>query len=259
VPLNVSAQQSLPTPVKDLSESLTVFVLTVGDQPNLSECEEALKRQTVAFRLEAIQNVAPLSAAMQQMLNRCETPYFVQVDEDMTLYKEAIGILYRRICEAPPEVALVCAPLWDSYMQMPLNGVKAYRHSIVRNFPYRQTFSSEWVQVLELLQHGYKIAMAPHERRCCLGEHGHHFTPRSIFVRFQRLAQKDRKYRHIRWLKPWASQLVRRTIRDDASELDRFALLGLVAGLTGCMPPDREWDFRDEVSDLARLKEYFLY
>lgn len=242
----------------DISEYLTVFVLTVGDEPNLSDCIEALDRQTAAFRRETIAGVAPLSAAMQQMLDRCRTPYFIQVDEDMILYPEAIESLFSQIRCAPSDVALICAPLWDCYMQMALHGVKVYNHSIVCRFPYRDTFSSEWMQVLELRCHGYRTRVFPAKKDLCLGEHGRHFTPRSIFVRCQRLAQKHRKYDHMPWLGSWTKTIARHTIRDDASELDKYALLGLISGLTGPMPPDRERDFTDEVSDLARLKEFLL-
>src|SRR5690348_11399473 len=77
----------------DLSAEVTAFVLTVG-APSFDECMRRLDRQDCRFRREVIDHVAPMSQALQCMLDRCETPYFIQVDEDMLLYPHAVRTLH---------------------------------------------------------------------------------------------------------------------------------------------------------------------
>jgi hypothetical protein len=68
----------------DLRSDVTVFVLTVG-APSFAECMQRLDAQDCRFTREVIENVAPMSRALQCMLDRCHTPSFVQIDEDMLL------------------------------------------------------------------------------------------------------------------------------------------------------------------------------
>src|SRR5215213_11615024 len=85
-----SMQPSDPRPFLD---DTTVCVITVGDEPNFTECLERLRAQTVGFRLEIIDRIAPMSRAFREMQDRCSTQWFVQVDEDMLLYPHAIASL----------------------------------------------------------------------------------------------------------------------------------------------------------------------
>lgn len=243
--------------MKTIDNQFTVFVLTVGDDRNFTECLSALDSQTLPVKPRIIRNIAPLSVALQSMIDQCQTPYYVQVDEDMILYKSAIQVLVEAMHAAPPNVAVVCAPLWDCYMSMPIHGVKIYNHSIVRLFPYHNTYSSEWTQVCELRSHGYALDLVPLKRELCLGEHGKHFTPKSIYIRYQRLVQKNRRFHHMPWLSRWASKLSRRVFREDVHDLDISAIFGLIAGLTSPLADDAEWDFRDDVSEIDILHTFF--
>ena len=72
---------------------LTVFVISAGDNPSLGACLSQLEaeQERTPFILERIIDVRPMGAAFQQMLDRCTTPYFIQVDEDMVLHTGAPG------------------------------------------------------------------------------------------------------------------------------------------------------------------------
>jgi hypothetical protein len=106
----------------DLSEEVTVFVTSLG-APSYAACRELLRRQDCTFRLEVIEGVRPLSAALQQMLDGCRTPFYVQVDEDMLLYPEAVRTLSERISSAPPDVAIVVGQLYDVHLKRCIQGV----------------------------------------------------------------------------------------------------------------------------------------
>ncbi len=242
---------------RDLSKDLTVFVTTIGDEVNFLDCLSHLQRQTVRFRLETIAYIGPLSTAFQQMLDRCETPYYVQVDEDMLLFPHAIQTLFETLAAAPPATALVCAGLWDCDVAHPINGVKIYRHHIVRQFPYEDTFSCEKAQLKRIQDAGYQARLLPLEdHSACLGEHGKHHTPRTIFARWRRLFHKNRRCGYPSWVEPWPALLLERYLKTK-QPLHLYALLGAVAGIVGELPPDREADFRQGCPDFVRLAEHF--
>jgi hypothetical protein len=102
------AVRNAPSPSRptrlDLSSEVTVFVTTIG-APSYAACRELLRRQDCTFTLDLVEGITPLSVALQQMLDRCRTPYYVQVDEDMLLYPQAVRTLFERMASAPPEVA----------------------------------------------------------------------------------------------------------------------------------------------------------
>ncbi len=123
-------------PSHDLSKVVTVYVTSVG-APTYPQCVEHLRNQDSTFVLRTIERVAPMSAAFQRMLDDCKTPYYVQVDEDMLLYPHAIRSLYERISRANSSVAMLACSLYDEHLERCINGVKIFRHGIVRNYPFK--------------------------------------------------------------------------------------------------------------------------
>ncbi len=243
-------------PMKDLASKITAFVLTIGDAENFNDCMAHLERQTVRFSLEVIDRVAPLSAALQEMIHRCRTPYYIEVDEDMLLFPHAVESLHEHITAAPPRVAIVSAPLWDCDIGRPLYGVKVHRLDIVRQFPYEDTHSADKSQINRLKAAGYEITNPPlKDRDACLGEHGKHYTPRTIYLRWRRLFQKRRlDGAHRGRGVPEPAFFLDRFVRDP-QPLHLYSLLGVVAGLAGKLPPDREVDYRDPCPDFDLLAE----
>lgn len=237
--------------------STTIFVTTVGDEVNFRDCLEHLGGQTARRRLEIIDHVAPMSAAFQQMLDRCTTPLYVQVDEDMMLVPDAVATLERLIGEQPDEVAMVCAPLWDCDTERAIYGVKIYRHAIVRQFPYRDVTGCEVEQIARMAAAGFTAHCLPlGDRSSCFGEHGKHYTPRTIFRRWQRVFQTHRRLGTMQWIEPWPQKLLDRYL-ESRDIVHLYALLGAVAGITGEPFPDRASDWRQPNAALANLERYF--
>jgi hypothetical protein len=119
----------------DLSAEVTVFVSTVG-AASFPDCMTHLAAQDCRFGVEVIEGVAPMSAAFQSMLDRCTTPFYVQVDEDMILRPSAVRRLHQRMKASADDVALVVGWLWDVHLGRAIQGVKIFRHSIVARYPY---------------------------------------------------------------------------------------------------------------------------
>lgn len=250
-------------PPPDLSAEMTVFVSTVG-AACFPECLAHLARQDCRFRLEVIVNVAPLSAAFQAMLDRCQTPFYVQVDEDMLLRPHAIRTLHERIKATSPEVPLVVAWLWDADLGMRRQGVKAYRHAVVSRYPYADVQSCEKDQVRRMAADGHLHVRPPEKDPAeddpgVLGVECAHDDPARAFERYATLEQ--RRLRHpdkLAWFEPCAVEFLRR-FRADGGEKHLLSLLGVIAGrLAGAERMLGEKDFRT-YAELPGLREALAF
>jgi hypothetical protein len=237
-------------------EDTTVFVTTIGDKANFDDCMEHLHAQNVSFPIEIIDRVAPLSAAFQEMHRRCQTEFYVQVDEDMILFPHAVQSLRKTIGRALKKNALVCAPLWDCDAECLIYGVKIYRSSIVKQFPYRNTPSCEIEQLARLQAAGYDAVLQPFEQSYCLGEHGKHYTAETIFKRWQRCFKQHRLFGRMQWIEPYVPKLLDRYVRT-GELLHLYAFLGAVAGIVDSSLPKNEEDWRDIHEPFERLQRYF--
>jgi hypothetical protein len=244
----------MPAASQDLSRELTVFVTTVGDKLNFDECLACLERQTVRFSLERIENVAPMSAAFNQMLLRCRTHWFVQVDEDMLLFPGAIKQLYDLMKEASGDVACIGASLWDCQVERPIYGIKIYRHDIVKAFAFPDTRTCDVDMHRQFEAAGYRLVELPlrWSREACLGEHGKHYTPRTAFLHWKRMFEKRRESGGKDWILPWPRRFLE-SYRQSGSQVDLYSFLGAVAGMCGELSPAREFNYQDPAEDFDRL------
>jgi MoaA/NifB/PqqE/SkfB family radical SAM enzyme len=247
-------------PPMDLTDSVTVFVSTVGDRENYRHCIDALDHQDSRFRFEFVDHVAPMSAAFQQMIDHCETPFYVQVDEDFILAPYAIRILHDAMSKAPQHRAIVCYSLWDKHMEQAILGVKIYRHSIVKQYPYNQAVPHCDVEQLERMQAaGYTVDvcfLGPQKGLHCIGEHGAHYTPETAYEAYFNRAAKLRMYPE--W-KPSYRQLLptlwKKVAADPSNLVDLYAYLGFAAGMTTDLSRfNHEKDYRHVNHDFRRLK-----
>jgi MoaA/NifB/PqqE/SkfB family radical SAM enzyme len=243
-------------PIKqDLSAQLTVFVIST-DEPSITECLLHLERQDCAFTLKRIHNVAPMDRAFQCMLDECTTPVYVQVDADMLLHPWAIRTLYENLMARPPEVSFVCGCLWDLDVTRAIAGVKAYRHDVMKRYPYQSSLSCETNQMARMEADGFKYEMLSGfdglTQETCFGVHFPSQTPELAFRRWQRLMQKYRRYSYMGWLSPHPNRIMEKFLASH-DPLDNFKMMGMVAGLTGPIPNDGELDARIPNLDFTRV------
>jgi len=237
----------------DLTDEVTVFVPTVG-AASLPSCLAHLAEQDCRFRLRMIENVAPMSAAFQAMLDLCETPYYVQVDEDMLLHPDAVRRLHANLRCAPADVAFVVACLHDVHLEAPVQGVKIFRHGIVRRYPFADVQSCELDQIDRMRADGFTYQLMPRDGDGTadaiafpfriLGLHGGIYSPRSVYERFRTLEMARRKHpRRFRHQEEWPRMLVERFL-ERRNPLDFYALMGLLAGTLSPADARGEKDFR---------------
>jgi hypothetical protein len=231
--LLLGADNGARAPRADLSDAVTVFVTTVG-APSFANCLEHLREQDCTYTLRVIDRVAPMNAAFQRMLDDCRTPYFVQVDEDMLLYPHAVRTLHAAMTGAGPDVAIVAADLYDVHVERCIIGVKIFRHEIVRRYPFEASDAFEMRQVARLEADGYRVLRGtpgpvPVAGRT-LGVHGTEWTPHSIYERYLTLERRRRALPpQLSWFREYPAVFLRRFL-DEPSELNFFALLGVIAG-----------------------------
>jgi hypothetical protein len=241
---------------REVLTDTTIFVSTVGDKVNFSDCMDHLLNQIVSAPIEIIDRVAPLSAAFHEMHLRCRTEFYIQVDEDMLLFPHAVRALRTSIGSAPRNIAMSCAPLWDCDAQRTIYGVKIYRFAIVKQFPYRNTASCEVEQLARLRVAGYEALLQPLDFANCLGEHGKHYSPETIFKRWQRCFQMHRLFGRMGWIEPYPRTLLDRYVKT-GEILHLYAFLGAMAGIVDSSLPNGEQDWRDPNKALQRLQRYF--
>ncbi len=223
-------------PAVDLRGAVTVFVTTVG-APSYAACRDHLAAQDCSFALQVIDHVAPMSAAFQRMLDTCATPFYVQVDEDMLLYPHAVRTLYEQARAAPPTLAVVVGWLLDAHLDVPVQGVKIFRHAVAARYPFADAGSFEIAQLARMRPDGYTHAVVPHAADWSgsavaaglLGLHGTHWTPLSIFERYATYERARHALpTHHRAVRTWAGLFLER-VMTTGSELDLYALMGVIS------------------------------
>ena len=240
----------------DLRDELTVFVLTVG-APSAPECLKRLEEQDCRFRTDVIRNVAPMSSALQCMLDRCRTSFFVQVDEDMLLYPHAIRVMHEKLTQTSADTAIVTCHLFDNHAARVIYGLKIYRHTIVRHYPYAEVKGCEHDQIRRFKSDGFVDFRFPIDDEfspsdLTLGEHGDDFwTPLSVFERYLTLERKLRRHSDatpmtsVTRVEEYAHFFLRRFL-EEGDELDLYALMGVIAGrVAPASGRGREKDYRD--------------
>jgi len=202
-------------------KDLTVFLITTGENPNYDLCMESLKKQTVDFSINIIYGIAPMSKAFQEMILRCNTKYYIQVDDDMILYSNAVEIMYNTIVKTLDNVCMACFLLYDCHTEMNLYGVKIYKMDIMKNYPYNcNTLSCEKEQLDRLLNDGYNIVC----EQTVLGKHSPHWTYETVFDRYYDLVDKYKKYKYS-WI-PEAYDRIYRRYQVTNDIIDFYALRG---------------------------------
>ena len=231
-------------------QDLTVFVISSGINPNFEDCVAALEKQTISAKIEVIRDYSPMSVAFQQMLLRCTTDYFIQCDEDMILEPNAIEVLYTGIKASPANICMVCYQLKDVHLDFIIFGIKAYKHTIFKNFPYNLNVTScEMEQLNRIKQAGYEIQTI--ER--IVGLHSPKWTTELIFGRYYDLMNKYKVFKY-KWLEDMPYKLWNIFIRVP-SENNLYAMFGAFMSVVAEGIYGREKDFNVKKVEYLRMRE----
>ena len=232
----------------DLTDKVTVFLTTVGS-PSYEYCLSRVQQQSCIFKLVVLEYIAPMSASYQCMLDQCETPYYIQLDEDMLLHPFAIEVLYHKIEKADERTAMVVAELFDCHLERPIYGIKIFRHDIVKNYPFVNIEATDVDQNNRMQAAGYTIqALKLEDNEASpngvVGLHGVIYTDLSMYIRY---AVQKRKYRRRPqkedWYLPHEKEFFDRFL-ESPNRKNFFALMGSLAGTLWPLSDDQEKDWR---------------
>lgn len=236
----------------DFSDSLTVFVQAAGQNPNYADCLTALGNQTVDFTLDIVKDYSPIPVALQEMQNRCKTPFYVGVDEDMILFPDSIEKMFSEMQTVQDKVALMVFLLRDVHLNEKIFGVKIYRTQYVREVPYKSdNIACDADQANRMTQRGYKVE----HKYTIMGEHSPKWTPQLIFERYLNLWEKYKAFGY-----EWIGDVPRKLgeiYRQNPTELNLCALMGAYTSMISPGPVlTGEKDFntvREEFKILRKL------
>ena len=235
----------------NLLNELTVFVIDYGDNPNLPDVLESLKNQTCKFKQDIVKNVCPMGAAFQEMLNRCTTKYFIQLDSDMVLNDDAVEKLYYSILESDEKTAMISFMLLDVHLAMPIVGIKIYKHEIFKKYPYDVTHPSVEMNQLERVQKdGYKFE----SKRPIVAEHSPKWTNELIFTRYYTLMETYKLYKY-----GWVANLPKKLfikVQENPNDWNIHALLGICASLFNDEHSLKTRNYSETIKSFSNLKEF---
>jgi len=238
---------------RDLSSEVTVFVVSAGNNPNYRNCIKALNNQTVEIKINVIKDYHPMSVAFQQMLLRCTTEYYIEVDEDMVLYPNAIELMYDSIKVAPENRPMVVFRLHDTHLDFNLFGVKIYRFSIFKKYPYNlECLSCEVEQLDRMRKDGYDYLC----NETVAGEHSPDWTCPDIFERYFNLMEKFKEFKYV-WLEDLPAKLWG-ILKAHPDEKNLYAFLGAYTSLSRKGIEKTEKDFTKVKREEFSLIESYM-
>ena len=130
--------------------TITIFLITIqGEQ--LKYTLNAINElpTNISFIVNVIMNVSPTSRAYNQMRVRCKTDFFVQLDEDMVLFPNAVQMMNSvivNISKKSKNIYCFSYHLIDEYLGIGpnklLEGMKLYNFDIMKEYPTTNDFST---------------------------------------------------------------------------------------------------------------------
>ena len=206
---------------KDLRQELTAFIISSGNNPNFNDCIAALENQTVKINIDVIKDYHPMSLAFQQMLIRCKTKYYVEVDEDMILEQNGIETMYNNISISESAIAMIAYQLLDVHLNFLIFGIKIYKNEIFQKYPYNlNCLSCEVEQLERLKKDGFNYQCIEQ----VVGKHSPKWLSKDIFERYYNLMEKFKEFGYS-WLEILPLKLWN-ILKQTPTEENLYALLG---------------------------------
>ncbi|MDT8272754.1 MAG: glycosyltransferase family A protein [Desulfomonilia bacterium] len=228
----------------EASRNVSAAILTVDPSSSLQRCMDSVNKQTLKpTKIDIIRNIKPFSKASQEALKHIETPYYVQVDDDMILAPTCFERLYFMMRD-DSTCAQAVADLDDPFFGH-ITGVKMYRTAPVRAIgfhPFQGEKGCERFMTRELSSMGFTT----NRTRSIQGVHHPSYTPQEIFWKFKFIGEQLRYYEeHPRSLPEYMDLLMDRWRRHH-DNLTLFGLCGLFSGIQSTSP-SKELDYSDRV------------
>jgi len=176
---------------------ITIFLVTIQSH-QLEFSLESINKLIPTFPVlvNVIMNVAPTNRAYNQMRERCKTPYFIQLDEDMELKEDAIQICMNQIEKFSnnQKIFLHTFKLIDTDLGVGnppiIDCLKLYNNDIMKKYPTYNNgetavSSVDYLWHNPILNNGYEI----NATSIIIGSHGSHRTNYELFLRYCKITK----------------------------------------------------------------------
>lgn len=176
---------------------ITIFLITIQSHQlefSLSSINKLNPNYPVLVNV--IMNVAPTNRAYNQMRERCKTPYFIQLDEDMELREDAIQICMSQIEKFSnnQKIFLHTFKLIDTDLGVGnppiIDCLKLYNNDIMKKYPTYNNgetavSSVDYLWHNPVLNDGYEI----NATSIIIGSHGNHRSNYDLFLRYCKITK----------------------------------------------------------------------
>ena len=176
---------------------ITIFLITIQSH-QLEFTLESINKLNPNYPVlvNVIMNVAPTNRAYNQMRERCKTPYFIQLDEDMELYEDAIQICMNQIEKSSRahKIFMHTFKLIDTDLGVGnppiIDCLKLYNNQIMQNYPTYNNgetavSSVDYLWHSPILNDGYLM----NTTSIIIGNHGKHRSNYDIFLRYCKITK----------------------------------------------------------------------
>jgi hypothetical protein len=176
---------------------ITIFLITIQSHQlefSLSSINKLNPNYPVLVNV--IMNIAPTNRAYNQMRERCKTPYFIQLDEDMELQEDAIQICMNQIEKSSRDrrTFLHTFKLIDTELGVGnppiIDCLKLYNNTIMQNYPTHNNgetavSSVDYLWHAPILNNGYLM----NTTSIIIGNHGKHRSNYDLFLRYCKITK----------------------------------------------------------------------
>jgi hypothetical protein len=176
---------------------ITIFLITIQSHQLEFNLESINKlNPNYPFLVNVIMNVSPTNRAYNQMRERCKTPYFIQLDEDMELREDAIQICMNQIENSSRvhKTFLHTFKLIDTDLGVGnppiIDCLKLYNNEIMQKYPTHNNgetavSSVDYFWHGPILNAGYRINIT----NIIIGTHGNHRSNYDLFLRYCKITK----------------------------------------------------------------------
>ena len=235
----------------DLSNKVSIFVITTSKSSNYNDCIKALQDQNVHINILVIKDFHPMPVAFQRMIDKCNTPYYIQVDDDMILYPNAIETMYDQIIKSPDDISMIAFMLKDIHLNFNICGIKIYKHLIFKKYPYNLScLSCEVEQTNRMKQDGYTYKTIEQ----VVGNHSPKWSDEGIFERYYNLMEKYKEFGY-EWIKNIPLKLVD-ILKSNPSKQNLYAILGAYTSIIKDGIDNNEKDFTQNKKEFDKIKSF---
>jgi hypothetical protein len=168
----------------------------------------------------------------------------------MILYEDTIEKIYDRLIKTEENISTVTHMLNDVHLDFDIYGIKGYKHTILKKYPYNlEIISCEVEQMSRLQNDGFETLMCPE----VVGQHSPKWTEQLIYERYFDLMEKWKVFKY-NWLDELPAKLME-IFKSDPSDINLFALMGAMTSISNESPlRNREKNFLIKDNNFERIE-----